>query len=662
MLHHLYGSLAICLRWPAALQVLLNAAAVLAIDVTEEMRLPCFVAKWSFFTKMQLVAVLPLALTVAAWPPYWYMTWTAHKKKLHAKLMQRHRNTAADADAAAAAARAATALAASKRAAGSGLGIGAMTLLSVLLNILDLVWPTCTRVLLSFWRCRDIDTSQDGELVYLEVDFNIECGDDDYEAWRPFAVGFGVAYSLGFPLILAYVLYCVILPKLRLIKEQKRAEKEKGQDESDYGKTMLVSEEFKTFAGVNGWLHEPYREGCEWWFLAEMVRKLFLTSMISFSAETCAMKIMLALLVSQVFLVAFLWIRPYHSKFLNALQGLAILVPAIATGYALQGLVEREHDDDCADTEADAKDVAGLVALHAAILVPLLGGFLFVVGSAIVLWVKGRRLGKDARALAQRREKTRRRRKKRKGRKASDTGRLRIRRGSITGDNRPSLAGAGEGNDDDDDDASSWDEWSSWSETGHEEHQDEDGVYRTPLAPGPPAAAAARIRSAKSRLKFASHEIIRRRRTIDAMSPTASHSALNLPDAGSGRRTSGRRSSGKHKKKRKSKKNVLSPEEEKRRSMGKRGASYKRLTKMMEEEAHRRGEETTFKKRKKARRGTVANASPESRRRHRRSNARKKHRHSHREKTKRRVVDDDDGLDDDDDEEDVSELAAIAEQ
>ena len=39
---------------------------------------------------------------------------------------------------------------------------------------------------------RDIDTSQDGELWYLEVDFNIECYADDYEGDRPFAGGFGV--------------------------------------------------------------------------------------------------------------------------------------------------------------------------------------------------------------------------------------------------------------------------------------------------------------------------------------------------------------------------------------------------------------------------------------------------------------------------------------
>ena len=52
----------------------------------------------------------------------------------------------------------------------------------------------------------------------------------------------------------------------------------------------------------------------EYWLCVEMMRVLVLSSMIGFFAEACHLKILTALLLSVIFLVFFVWVKPYKSR------------------------------------------------------------------------------------------------------------------------------------------------------------------------------------------------------------------------------------------------------------------------------------------------------------------------------------------------------------
>ena len=48
-----------------------------------------------------------------------------------------------------------------------------------------------------------------------------------------------------------------------------------------------------------GWCYEPFRAGCEWWLLAEMLRVLLLTSTIGFISHSCYIKLLMAQLIAR---------------------------------------------------------------------------------------------------------------------------------------------------------------------------------------------------------------------------------------------------------------------------------------------------------------------------------------------------------------------------
>ena len=61
---HLYSTLVFCIHWPQSMQILLDAARMFAFDFMPETRMPCWVTGWSYYSKLWLSAVAPVALTV----------------------------------------------------------------------------------------------------------------------------------------------------------------------------------------------------------------------------------------------------------------------------------------------------------------------------------------------------------------------------------------------------------------------------------------------------------------------------------------------------------------------------------------------------------------------------------------------------------------------
>ena len=126
---HLYGQLssAFCLRWPAVLNTLLAAVSVLAFDPVTEARVPCWeFVDWDYYSKYSVAIVLPVVATLVVWPLW--LLWSC--------------------------------CASSDRHGGAARGVflkGIATF--VLVN--DLLYPTTTRRLLSYFDCRNVDNRPD---------------------------------------------------------------------------------------------------------------------------------------------------------------------------------------------------------------------------------------------------------------------------------------------------------------------------------------------------------------------------------------------------------------------------------------------------------------------------------------------------------------------
>ena len=52
---------------------------------------------------------------------------------------------------------------------------------------------------------------------------------------------------------------------------------------------------------MTGWMHKPFREGCEYWLAVELVRKAILTAAIGFMARSCHYKLLPVMILQRTF-------------------------------------------------------------------------------------------------------------------------------------------------------------------------------------------------------------------------------------------------------------------------------------------------------------------------------------------------------------------------
>ena len=76
----------------------------------------------------------------------------------------------------------------------------------------------------------------------------------------------------------------------------------------------------------------PYRNGKEWWLVGETLRILLLTSCVGFISRSCYVKMLVAQIIALVFLVLFLWCRPYRRSYHNCFQALLMTLPVFGMG------------------------------------------------------------------------------------------------------------------------------------------------------------------------------------------------------------------------------------------------------------------------------------------------------------------------------------------
>ena len=165
---------------------------------------------------------------------------------------------------------------------GSLLVAGLWTAAPFFLQAIDFVFPAVTRTLVQFFSCRPLGSAGS----WLTVDYSVRCrgpdkADQAYKEAAPWVAIFAVVYSLGIPALFGFLVHRY----------------------SHSGE--LASDADKLHHRALGWMWTPFRPGREWWLWVEMLRVLLLTSAIGFLAETCWMKLAVALFIAFFFIIIF---------------------------------------------------------------------------------------------------------------------------------------------------------------------------------------------------------------------------------------------------------------------------------------------------------------------------------------------------------------------
>ena len=157
------------------------------------------------------------------------------------------------------------------------------------------------------------ELSEDNEL--LRVDFQIDYGSPTHTMVVYVAVFMVLVYPLGFPATIAYTLYS-----------------------NREGLLIEESPEREQFDPLVG----DYKLDCYYWEALEMFRKVVLTGLMIFFSPGSVFQLVFGVLVSAVFLVLSVWIRPFVSRFNNRFK--IITDVAIMTTFAIAIMMNSNVD------------------------------------------------------------------------------------------------------------------------------------------------------------------------------------------------------------------------------------------------------------------------------------------------------------------------------
>ena len=245
-----------CITFPSAMDTLLEMASVFSMDLFSETKMPC-AFDIDYFRKIQIAIAAPLVVSGALAFGGIARAATRRKRKRRKTLAQMRMEQRRGSH-------------------NSAVRTGLWESAAAILLVVDLIWPSVTRILFQFFSCRDLGDAG----KYLEVDYSIRpsivsphthkalntlhvnsygmgshcrsvlckpmTGCDDNEDYDAYVVPTGVmafAFAFGVPLLFWWLVHHF----------------------KDHGKAGD-----KVVHAALAWAYEPYRVGSEWWLIAEM--------------------------------------------------------------------------------------------------------------------------------------------------------------------------------------------------------------------------------------------------------------------------------------------------------------------------------------------------------------------------------------------------------
>jgi hypothetical protein len=173
--------------------------------------------------------------------------------------------------------------------------------------MLFLVYPSTCSMILRMFHCETLENGKS----YLTADMSIECSGSapistqlfgstmDYTDYRSGAVVMLLVYALGTPLFFFAVLW---------VNRHRLYVGDKGHEPDEEVEAEL------------GFLYAGYEREYWWWECVELLRKLALTSLITFINPGTSSQLFIAVIMAQIFITLYARQQPYESDADDALQ------------------------------------------------------------------------------------------------------------------------------------------------------------------------------------------------------------------------------------------------------------------------------------------------------------------------------------------------------
>jgi hypothetical protein len=234
------------------------------------------------------------------------------------------------------------------------------------------IYPNGSRVMISMFRCHELQFANGVTKSYLYADYSIQCYEGDHVTYMILGAIGVLLYPVGIPVFFTY--------KLRgyanLTLDGKPIQKTvsyygleglvvvpaEGADAIPMLKDPVVEERF-------GFLYGRFRLEFWWYEINEMVRKLFMGSITMFIAPGSATQILAAIVGNTFFMVMQLFCWPYKTYDDNVLFGIML----VATNFTLFGALLITARIDVLDEYADGVATGVLIGTTVILIVVYCG-------------------------------------------------------------------------------------------------------------------------------------------------------------------------------------------------------------------------------------------------------------------------------------------------
>ena len=150
----------------------------------------------------------------------------------------------------------------------------------VAIHLLLLAHAPVSKKVFMFYLCRNINGK-----YYMRADYAIQCYDSTWDLFHPIVVIVLLLFTIGFPLILSFVL-C-------------------------WNKKRLYQ---RAFYAKMGFLYERYARGVEWWEIHEIMRKIMLTGILLFTSEKPMVRSVLATMICIIMCISLNFFKPHRNQ------------------------------------------------------------------------------------------------------------------------------------------------------------------------------------------------------------------------------------------------------------------------------------------------------------------------------------------------------------
>ncbi|XP_048586482.1 uncharacterized protein LOC5518949 isoform X1 [Nematostella vectensis] len=236
---------------------------------------------------------------------------------------------------------------------------------------------------------------------FLRSDYSVQCHTHAYNIYWRVAAGW-LVYPIGFPMVILILVWKYIRqPQVNRGQNNQGTEQDSLNDPQELGQ-LIANERVRANAicyaqpraepSVRSGLtlfYENYKPECWYWEAVEMGRKLILTSGLALIGEHSRTQVGLGAIISALFAIMYVYLRPIADQFENILQTIALM--AIFLNLSI-GVLLKTPDDEVSAVINHQNDDVGvsvmLIFINTAVIGIVVVACLRIIIKHVYRWCK----------------------------------------------------------------------------------------------------------------------------------------------------------------------------------------------------------------------------------------------------------------------------------